>query len=297
MRARLGVLQRQQERLTKKLLFLSKKLEQCQRQRAVSLQAEAQIRQLLEAYQQDNDTHPFPIRVTFRLDAGFGSHENVLFLIERGYVVYSRSFGNWLLPRLKKKAEGQAWQRVGRNAEMVVWHQLEVDDFPYCLDLALERFHTGKKLKYMALPHFGEERGTVSDPGMWFNFYNARQTIEAGIKEGKGTFGMRYLKVRSKPGLQLQEEFGRLAANFVRFASHWLAGQCHQLPKGWGELGHPKVKQQVQAGAHTSASVCWHEQGCLLRFTDHSVFAGRFLKVSQPVAIQLALPFGEILQT
>jgi hypothetical protein len=297
LRARLGVLQRQQERLTNKLLFLSKKLEQCQRQRATSLQAEAQICQLLKAYQQDNDTNPFPIRVIFRLDAGFGSHENVLFLIEMGYEVYSRPFGNWLLPRLKKKAEGQAWQRVGRNAEMVVWQQLEVEDFPYPLDLALERFHTGKKLKYMGLLHFGEDRGRVSDPKDWFNFYNARQTIEAGIKEGKGTFGMRYLKVRSKPGLQLQEEFGRFAANFVRFASQWLAEQCLQLPVGWDKLGHPKVKQQVQVGAHTSASVCWYEQGCLLRFTDHSVFAGRSLKVSQPFAIQLALPFGEILQT
>lgn len=297
MRARLGVLQRQHERLTKKLPFLRKKLEQCQQQGAENLQVEAQLRRQLEAYQLENDTNPFPIRITFRLDAGFGSHENILFLVEMGYEVYSRPFGNWLLPRLKKRAEGQAWQRVGRNAEMVVWHQLEVEDFPYRLDLALERFHTGKQLKYMALLHFGEERGAVSDPGAWFNFYNARQTIEAGIKEGKGTFAMHYFKVRSKPGLQLQEEFGRFAANFVRFAAHWLADQCLQLPSGWDDLGHPKVKQQVKVGAHTSARVYWEEQGCLLKFTDHSVFAGRSLKVSRPVAIQLALPFGEKFQT
>jgi hypothetical protein len=126
---------------------------------------------------------------------------------------------------------------------------------------------------------------------------NARQTIEAGIKEGKGTFAMRYLKVRSKPALYLQEQFGRFAANFVRFAAEWVAQQCPQVPSGWEHPAQPKVKQQVKVGAHTSAWVTWQKKGCLVRFTDHSVFAGRSLQVSKPVAIQLALPFSQKVQT
>ena len=146
------------------------------------------------------------------------------------------------------------------------------------------------------LLHFGADPVT-DNPANWFTFYNARQTIEAGIKEGKGTFAMRYLKVRSKPALYLQEQFGRFAANFVRFAAEWVAQQCCSVPSGWEDPAQPQVKQQVRVGAHTSAWVTWQEHGCLVRFTDHSVFAGRSLSVSKPVAIQLALPFAQKVQT
>jgi len=297
LRSRLGVLSRKRERLLKKLPGLRKKMELRKEQWAASLQLEKQLRQRLDQYENDNASNPFPIRAIFRLDAGFASRENLIFLIEMGYEVYTRPFGNWLLPRLKKLTEGKFWQRVGKNAEMTAWKQYEPQDFPYPLDLALERFHTGEKLKHMLLLHFGDDPVTTQDLAVWFNFYNARQTIEAGNKEGKGTFAMRYLKVRSKPGLYLQEQFGRFAANFVRFASEWLVEQCPQLPSGWNDLQKPKVKQQVQVGAHTSARICWLEQGCLLRFTDHSVFAGRSLQIGKPVAIQLALPFAEKIQT
>lgn len=116
--------------------------------------------------------------------------------------------------------------------------------------------------------------------------------MEAGIKEGKCTFAMHYLKVRSKPAIYLQEQFTRFAANFVRWCAEWMAEQCQELPTGWDETQHPKVKQQVKVGAHTSAWVSWQEHGCLLRFTSHSVFAGRSLQVKKSIAIQLALPFA-----
>jgi len=293
LRNRLGVFQRQRDRLNKKLPELKKKMDLSQEQWAAILQVEKHLRQCLEQYEGENANNLFPIRAIFRLDAGFGSRENLIFLIEMGYEVYTRPFGNWLLPRLKQLAEGKSWQQVGNNAEMTVWKQFQPDDFPYPLDLALERFYTGEKLKHMLLLHFGDDPVAAQDLSIWFSFYNARQTIEAGNKEGKGTFAMRFLKVRSKSGLYLQEEFGRFAANFVRFASAWLVDQCPQLPPGWNNLMSPKIKQQVKVGAHTSAIVSWLEQGCLLRFTDHSVFAGRSLQVSRRLAIQLALPFAE----
>jgi hypothetical protein len=221
-----------------------------------------------------------------------GTAENVAWLIEMGYDVYSRPYGDWLKPRLKRMAEGLTWTRVGNNAEMIAWQGMKLDDFPYPLNVSLERFHTGPTLRYSAMLHFGSDPVTL-DPAGWFTFYNARQTVEAGIKEGKGTFAMHYLKVRSKPALYLQEQFARFAANFVRWGAEWLAEQCPQIPNGWEETAHPKVKQQVKVGAHTSAWVIWHAQGCLLRFTDHSIFAGRSLQVKKSMAIQLPLPFSQ----
>ena len=164
------------------------------------MQVEQHLRQRLEQFEQENATNAFPIRPIFRLDAGFSSRENLAWLIEMGYEVYTRPYGNWLLTRLKQLAREQTWLRVGSNAEMVVWKQMQPKDFPYPLDLALQRFHTGEKLKHTLLLHFGTDAVT-DDPAGWFTFYNARQTIEAGIKEGKGVFGMHHLKVRSGPGL------------------------------------------------------------------------------------------------
>ena len=291
LRNQLAVLQRRKTRLEKKLSKLEEQLAFRRKHLAESLEAERELRQRLHKYEQENAANPFPIRVIFRIDAGFGTPENVAWLIEMGYDVYTRPYGDWLKPRLKRQAEGLTWTWVGNNAEMIVWKEMKLEDFPYPLNLSLERFHTGSSLRYAAMLHFGCDPVTT-DPASWFTFYNARQTIEAGIKEGKGTFAMRYLKVRSKPALYLQEQFARFAANFVRWAAEWLAEQCPQLPNGWEETAHPKVKQQVKVGAHTSAWVSWQEQGCLLRFTNHSVFAGRSLQVRKSVAIQLALPFS-----
>jgi hypothetical protein len=291
-----GVLQRRRTRLVKRLPKLDQQRKLRYAQWTADLQVEQHLRQRLDQFEQENAANPFPIRAVFRLDAGFSSRENVAWLIEMGYEVYTRPYGNWLLARLKQLAGEQAWLRVGSNAEMITWTQMQPKDFPYPLDLALQRFHTGEKLKHTILLHFGTEP-VSADPAGWFTFYNARQTIEAGIKEGKGTFAMRYLKVRSKSALYLQEQFGRFAANFVRFASRWAAAQCPQIPSGWEDPARPKVKQQVKVGAHTSAWVSWQEQGCLVRFTDHSVFAGRSLWVGKPLAIQLALPFAQKVQT
>ncbi len=296
LRRQLGVLQRRLTRLGKRLPKLERQRKLRAAQWTAEVQVEQHLRQRLEQFEQENEANAFPIRAIFRLDAGFSSRENVAWLIEMGYEVYTRPYGSWLLTRLKKLAGEQAWLRVGSNAEIITWQQMQLTDFPYPLDLALQRFHAGEKLKHTILLHFGTDTVTA-DPAGWFTFYNARQTIEAGIKQGKSTFAMRYLKIRSKPALYLQEQFGRFAANFVRLAATWVAEQCPQIPIGWEGPSGSKIKQQVKVGAHTSAWVSWQEQGCLVRFTDHSVFAGRSFLVSKPVVIQLALPFAQKVHT
>jgi len=292
-RHKLGVLERRQVRLTKKAPKLKGQLARRKEQLDICQAQESLLQRRLEQFEADNRTNRYPIQADFRLDAGFGVRENVALLIEMGYEVYTKPYADWLTPRLKRQAAGRSdWTRVGKNAEMVAWKATTLRDFPYPLDVALERFWVGDKQKHATLLHFGTDPVTA-DLAAWFNRYNARQTIEAGIKEGKGVFEMHHLKVRSAPALYLQEQFAVFAANFVRWAAHWLATQCPQLPSGWQDTAQPKVKEQVKVGAHTSAWVNWQEQGCLLRFTDRSVFAGRSLKLERRWAVQLPLPFAE----
>jgi len=111
-------------------------------------------------------------------------------------------------------------------------------------------------------------------PG-WFEQYNGRQTIEAGIKESKQVFYLHHLKVRSEPAIALQEAFVIFAANFIRWASQWLQAQGQQAANALNvrKLG---VKRQVQVAAH----VIQDSGGKWLQFSEQSAFAGQVLRVA-----------------
>lgn len=289
-RAKVGVYQRRQARREHQEAKAQAHLARQQAHVNECLTHVQELKRRLEQFEQENAANPTPIRATFRLDAGFGISENVALLIEMGYELYIKPYGMWLRARLKERVSAQtSWTSVGHNAEMTAWAAMEVHDFPYPLDMALERFYTGDTQRFSVLLHYGQDPVVADLPG-WFQTYNERQTIEAGIKEGKHVFQMHHLKVRSQAALFLQEHLAAFAANFVRWAAHWLTTQCPQEPEGWQEETLPGIKTQVQVMAHTSAYVEWHEQGCLLRFSDHSVFVGRSLRVIRQWTYQLVLP-------
>lgn len=235
--------------------------------------------QRLKRFEQENATNSQPVEADFRLDAGFGTYENVALSIEMGYEVYTKPHGNQALAFLKKQVNDQTvWTRVGANAELVAWPDLQLKKCPYPLNVALERFYTGKTLKYSALFHFGADRVTEDLPG-WFKKYNGRQIIEAGIKESKQVFYLHHIKVRSEPAIYLQECFVLFAANFIRWASHWLADQS--LPvKNALDIRKLGVKRQVQVAAHISAQVIRNSESRLLKFSKQSAFAGQVIKVA-----------------
>jgi len=96
----------------------------------------------LKRFQLENDANHNPITAIFRLDAGFGNAENLALLIEMGYEIYSKPYGNWLSGTLAKMSLSRSadWQKVGKNAEMIAWKAWQLEDFPYPLDLGYERF-------------------------------------------------------------------------------------------------------------------------------------------------------------
>jgi len=230
----------------------------------------------LSRFEQDNAANPEPVEAEFRLDAGFGSYENVALLIEMGYEVYTKPHSHRVVTYLRQQVDDPtAWVRVGANAELLTWSGRQLKGCPYPLDIALERFYTGQTVKHSALLHFGSDPVT-SDPSAWFEHYNGRQTIEAGIKESKQVFCLHHIKVRSEPAIYLQECCVIFAANFIRWASHWLASQAHPTENSL-EVHKLGLKRQVQVAAHVSAQVIRNSEGRLLMFSEHSAFAGKVL--------------------
>ncbi len=150
--------------------------------------------QRLTRFEQDNAANPEPVEAEFRLDAGFGSYENLALLIEMGYEVYTKPHSHRVVTYLRQQVEDQtAWVRVGANAELVAWRKMQLKGCPYPLDVALERFYTGKTRKHSALLHYGSDPVTHHQAA-WLEQYNGRQTIEAGIKESKQVFCLHHLK-------------------------------------------------------------------------------------------------------
>lgn len=239
---------------------------------------------------EDNLQNRAPIRAIFRIDGGFGTGGNVAWLIEMGYEVYAKAYSSQVTRALRRRVTAEtAWSQVGDNAEMAVWPNLKLEFCPYPLDVGLEHFYTGQNERFATLLHYGSQDAT-EELASWFDFYNGRQTIEAGIKEGKGVFEMHHLKVRSEVGLAIQEEFAVVAANMVRWAATWLREQPSP-PRAPFNRQPVSVKQMVRIAANTSALVIQQPEGnLLLRFDELSSFAGLELLIGQGTAFQLTLP-------
>lgn len=248
----------------------------------------AEVEQLQTHYQQleaDNAANPVPIRATFRLDGGFTSRENLYWLIEMGYDIYTRGRFPKVRDLLSDTVTAETpWSRVSGNATMTAWRNTTVDGyFVYPLDVALLHYHTGDTVQRATLLHYGQTE-VVADLDGWFHTYNGRQTIEAGIKEGKNVFQMHHLKVRAPEALRLQESMACFAANFVRFAVAWLARRAQPMP-----FSTQSVKQMVRVAAHTSAWIHRHGDIWLLMFPEQSCYAGCSLLFGDG-ALQLPLP-------
>jgi hypothetical protein len=113
--------------------------------------------------------------------------------------------------------------------------------------------------------------------------------MEAGIKEQKGVFTMRRPLVRSRFGLQLQEQFSVFAANFVRWAAHWAREQVvvegRRLQQALTE-----TKTLVRVVGQTRARLLRRGGGCALVFDAAGPFAGAVLVFAGQVAYQEVLP-------
>jgi hypothetical protein len=293
---RIPVLERRCVRRDRAVEIARKKLHKTQTWLEAHMEQEKALRRRLEQFECENAENLQPVEACFRLDAGFGAYDNIALLIEMGYEVYVKLHNHKIVQMLQKTiTPATTWTRVGNNAEMLAWPGTQLKNCPYPLDIALERFYTGQTQKHSALAHFGNTPVTTDLPA-WFGKYNARQTIEAGIKETKQVFYLNRLKVRSEPAIYLQEAMTIFAANFIRWATVWIE-QHIVLNENTLPIGKMGIKKQVQVAANTSAKVIQNSEGMLLRFSSASAFAGKqlFIRSSgNPLRQNYFMPFFAI---
>jgi hypothetical protein len=104
-------------------------------------------------------------------------------------------------------------------------------------------------------------------------------TIEAGIKETNVVFKAHPLKLRSRGGIALQEQFTLFAANFVHWAAVWLKEQVSCSTRRFDDA-LTRVKSMVRVAANTSAWVVADREGLLVRFDDTGAYPGVELRLA-----------------
>jgi len=128
-----------------------KRLEKTTAKWKQQMDARVALYQRLERFEQENGANLHPVEIDFRLDAGFGSYENVARSCEMGHEVYTKPHSHQVVTYLKQQVNDQtAWTRVGVNAELVSWPDLPLKKCPYPLDVA-QNASTPAKLSSTAL--------------------------------------------------------------------------------------------------------------------------------------------------
>jgi hypothetical protein len=291
-RARRQVLQAQkrQHRAGRNLHTLAARLTKLEHEVADLQAQQTDGLEWLACLESDNATQLNPLTVVLRVDGGFSTDDNLAWLIEMGYVVYTKAHNGQTTAKLHKRLPAAVtWQRVGRNAEAVYLPQQSIAECPYPLEALLVRYHLPTGYTYTTLLYFGD-RPPPERLKDWFNDYNARQTIEAGIKEGKGVFPMRRPWVRSPIGLQLQELFSLFAANLVRWAAQWARQMVRQANHTLRDA-LTEVKTLVKDVAHCRARLVHNAVGGCLILDEHGPYAGSIFLLSGQVCYQHVLPF------
>jgi hypothetical protein len=154
----------------------------------------------------------------------------------------------------------------------------------------LERFHTPGGAKHAVLLRYQSHKAApCPDLAAWFKAYNGRGSVEAGIKQAKSVFHVQHLMSRSVVGMQIQIALTLFAANFVQWASVWLAERIVDASAQLLKMMR-QVKRLVRELANSPGTVERHGGQLLLRLGASSGLARLVICLRGATAVQLTLP-------
>jgi hypothetical protein len=237
----------------------------------------------------DNKTHPNPVQVRWLLDGGFGDAANVTHLIEMGYDLYAIAHnGKTTQALLKQVPETAQWTQAGVRTQALDMGYRQLGDCPYPVRLTLLRWQLGDTFRYSTLISFSDvEELPTAD---LFPTYHQRQDVEAGIKQGKGTFSFTKLRVRSPAGIRLLGQFALVFwPNFVPWAADWLTAQVRGEQKRFTQVLR-KVRTQVRVAANTPAVVLTNVSGQMIEFAADGPYTGTQIRLDGPFVYQFPMP-------
>ncbi len=255
--------------------------------RQAALQAErAQLQTRHEAMTAENAGHPNARRILLRLDGGFGDVAHLAWLEEQGYDFIARAHHR--VASCLRTEENLAWEKVSKNGFIAESRQTSIRNAPYPLRVFACRQWWGddKAERWSALLVNQELDGTDWPTRRVGVFYNGRQVIEAGIKEGKGIFASRHLPTRHLAGIALYQELVLAAQNLLR----WFQRQVLHH----SSLSATGIKDLVRRAANSRALAQVHGRALVLHFAAENSWPDQTLALPMDLTYQLCLPILDL---
>jgi hypothetical protein len=216
----------------------------------------------------DNTTHQRFNTVILRHDGGFASQENLIWEAASGYYFISKGYNSLSTKSFVDRKEGDG---VPLNSVSTGWlfPNESIQGLPMPVDvLLIEQTATAIPKSSVILAYLPFHLAVRE----LFTFYNARNTVEASIKEGKLVFGLHPFKVRSEYGIKLQQLFANFAQNFIRWFQRWAFQKTDA--DFFNQIG---VKEIVKTAANTMAHIRYDNNDITLTFHEFSCYAGKQL--------------------
>jgi hypothetical protein len=252
--------------------------------RLARLRAEVRdVEQRRATAEAENRANPAPRRIIVRMDAGFGTAEHLAWLHEQGYSVIAKVHSPHLA-RCFQAEPGLRWEKISKNGFIAASTRTHLGDCPYPLRIfACKQWWGDDRPEHWAAlaatPDLTAADWSARRVGVC---YNGRQLMEAGIKESKGIFASRHLPTRRQAGIALYQELVLFAQNFLRWFRRHALGNTLLAAAG--------IKELVQIGAHSRASVELAEHGLTLTFLGAGPWQSIAIILHRRFSYQLPLP-------
>jgi hypothetical protein len=236
----------------------------------------------------DNAANPNPVSIRILLDGGFSGGEDLAYLIEMGYDLLTVGKGKSAVAFRQEMPPEPTWIEATPHVQLWEGPPALVGECPYPLRRILQHWHAGEKERDSLFLQYPV--ASTRSPAQVFADYHQRQHAEAGIKQGKGVFGGRGLRIRSAAGLELLNQFAFVFwPNFVHWATDWLEPRVRQNNTAF-DAALRTVKTQVRVGAQTSATLVRAPGSRVLIFSSEGPYADVHLQLDGVYAFQPHLP-------
>lgn len=188
----------------------------------------------LRAYREANAANPSPVRIVLRADSAFGTPEVFQRLLELGYefTIKSYSGSNAAYKALFDAIPAARWVEVGKNRYAVEGVAVPLPQLlgAYPLRLvALRRWDAdGREVRSVVVTTFDAETEPTKEV---VTFYHARQTIEAGFQECKGTLHFGKPRLRKYEANAAFTQLVLFAFNLIRWVRPCLHTTAAKIAK------------------------------------------------------------------
>lgn len=236
----------------------------------------------------DNAGNPNPVSIHILLDGGFSGGEDLAYLIEMGYDLLTVGKGTSAMALRQEMPPEPTWTEATPHVRLWEGPPGLVGECAYPLRRILQHWHAGDKERYSLFLQYPVE--SARPPAQIFADYHQRQHAEAGIKQGKGVFGGRGLRIRSAAGLELLNQFAFVFwPNFVHWATDWLEPRVRQSNKVF-DTTLRTVKTQVRVAAQTPATLVTTPGSRVLIFSPTGPYPDVHLQLDGIYVFQPHLP-------